>query len=88
MDKDINMTEVFWEKVMPLSVQSYSWSKEMEGFSKEKQWTRGIKAKLQDMDMAEFDLFMAGVVMTAAKKQVMGVDLTSKIELFRELRGK
>jgi len=47
----------------------------------------GLKSRLKKMDEAEFDLFLAEVVMTAARKQIMGVDLTEKVEFLRDLRS-
>ena len=52
----------------------------------QKKWESGLKSKIKAMDEAEFDLFLAGIVMSASKLQLMGVTLTEKINLFRELR--
>lgn len=76
----------FWSKVMPASVASYSWCGEFDGVTSKKKWEDGLKAKIRAMDESEFDLFLAAVVMSASKLQLMGVELTEKINLFRELR--
>lgn len=72
---------------MPASIENYSWSKDFSAGMSQKKWQEGIKAKVCAMDDDEFDLFLAGVVMSASKAQLMGVMLTEKIEYFRSLRG-
>ncbi|HEX9007993.1 MAG TPA: hypothetical protein VF837_01915 [Patescibacteria group bacterium] len=76
----------FWNKVMPACVANYPWGKEFAGELSQKKWEKGLKNKIQKMDDSEFDLFLAGVVMSASKEQLMGVNLTEKINFFRELR--
>jgi len=71
---------------MPAAVSSYAWGEEICKLKTQKAWKVSLKTKLKKMDRGEFDLFLAAVVMEAAKKQVMGVDLTEKVEMFRELR--
>ena len=71
---------------MPACVESLSWSGDFSKFSSEKEWGAGLKSRVKKMDEAEFDLFLAEVVMTAAKKQIMGVDLTEKIEFLKALK--
>lgn len=77
---------IFWDKAMPVAVSGYSWGEEICKLKTQKAWKASLKPKLKKMDKGEFDLFLAAVVMEAAKKQVMGVDLTEKVEMFRELR--
>ena len=72
---------------MPACIESLSWTGDFSKFSSEKQWGVGLKSRLKKMDEAEFDLFLAEVVMTAARKQIMGVDLTEKVEFLRDLRS-
>jgi len=72
---------------MPACIEGFSWSGDLSGCSSEKEWGKGLKAKVKKMDESEFDLFLAAVVMTAAKKQIMGVDLTEKVEFLKALRG-
>jgi hypothetical protein len=76
----------FWNKVMPTCVANYPWGKEFSDDFSQKKWEKGLKEKIKAMDEAEFNLFLAGVVMSASKLQLMGVSLTEKINLFRELR--
>ena len=76
----------FWNKVMPACVSNYPWGSEFSAELSIKKWEKGIKEKIQAMDDSEFDLFLAGVVMSASKALLMGKDLTDKINLFRELR--
>lgn len=76
----------FWNKVMPACVSNYPWGGEFSADFSAKKWEKGLKTKLQAMDDAEFDLFLAGVVMSSSKVLLMGKDLTDKINLFRELR--
>ena len=78
--------DLFWSKVMPACIINYPWASEFSADLSEKKWESGIKAKVQAMDEAEFDLFLASVVMSASKLLLMGKDLTDKINLFRELR--
>ena len=42
-----------------------------------------MKEKIKAMDDSEFDLFLAGVVMSASKEQMMGVSLTEKVNVFK-----
>lgn len=79
--------DLFWSKVMPASIANYSWSKDFPAGISVKKWQEGIKAKVCAMDDDEFDLFLAGVVMASSKAQIMGVELTEKIEYFRSLRA-
>lgn len=79
--------DLFWSKVMPACVANYSWG---SGFSADwsaKKWQKSLKEKIVEMDDAEFDLFLAEVVMSASKAMIMGVELTEKINLFRSLRN-
>jgi hypothetical protein len=78
--------DLFWSKVMPACVANYSWCGEFTASMPEAKWQKGLKAKIQVMDEAEFDLFLASVVMLSAKEQMMGVGLTEKINFFRSLR--
>jgi len=78
--------DLFWSKVMPASIENYSWSKDFPAGLSKKKWEEGITAKIQEMDEDEFDLFLAGVVMAAAKAQIMGTLLTEKVDYFRSLR--
>jgi len=78
--------DLFWGKVMPACVTNYSWGTEFAAEMPVEKWQKGIKAKIQGMDEAEFDLFLASVVMLAAKEQLMGVELTEKVNFFRDLR--
>lgn len=71
---------------MPAAVASYGWGEEICKLKTQKEWKASLKTKVKKMDRAEFDLFLSAVVIEAAKKQVMGVDLTEKVEMFRELR--
>lgn len=79
--------DLFWSKVMPASIENYSWSKDFSAGMSMKKWQEGITTKVQAMDDDEFDLFLAGVVMAASRAQMMGVTLTEKIEYFRSLRA-
>ena len=79
--------DLFWSKVMPASIENYSWSKDFSAKMSAQKWKEGIKGKIQAMDDDEFDLFLAGVVMASSKAQIMGVLLTEKIEFFRSLRS-
>ena len=78
--------DLFWSKVMPASIVNYPWAKEFSASTSEKKWESGLKTKIKAMDDAEFDLFLASVVMSASKELLMGKGLTDKINLFRELR--
>ena len=84
--KKIQMN-IFWNKAMPVAVANYDWSEEILKLKTQKAWKSFLQVKIKQMDRAKFDLFLAAVVMEAAKKQVMGVDLTEKVEMFRELRN-
>ena len=78
--------DLFWSKVMPACVASYPWGSEFTAEMSQVKWQKGLKKKIQMMDEGEFDLFLASVVMTSAKAQLMGVELTEKITFFRGLR--
>ncbi len=72
---------------MPAAISIYDWGEEVCKLKTQKAWKASLKDKIKKMDRAEFDLFLASVVMEAAKKQIMGTILTEKIDLFKELRG-
>jgi len=72
---------------MPIAVANYDWSEEYFRIKTQKGWKAFLKTRLKKMDRAKFDLFLSAMVIEAAKKQVMGVDLTEKVELMRELRN-
>ena len=72
---------------MPVAVAGYSWGEELCKLRTQKVWKAFLKPRLKKMNVKEFDLFLASVVMEAAKKQVMGVDLTEKVDMFRELKN-
>lgn len=71
---------------MPIAVSGYPWGEEICKLKTQKAWRASLKPKLKKMDRDEFDQFLVVVVMEAAKKQFMGVDLTAKIEMLRDLR--
>jgi len=76
----------FWDKAMPAAVANYDWGEKISKLKTQKAWKEDLKRRLKKMDRAEFDLFLAAVVMEAAKKQIMGTDLTEKVEMLRKLR--
>lgn len=78
--------DLFWNKAMPAAVAGYNWGEGICRLKTQKAWKESLKLKLRKMDRDEFDLFLAAVVMEAAKKQIMGVDLTEKVEMLKELR--
>ena len=79
---------IFWNKAMPVAMANYDWFGEYSKIRTQKAWKVFLQRKIKKMNVAEFDLFLAAVVMEAAKKQVMGVELTEKIDMFRELKEK
>lgn len=79
--------DLFWSKVMPACVANYPWGVDFSADWSAKKWQKSLKEKISEMDESEFDLFLAGVVMSASKAMIMGVDLTEKINLFRDLRN-
>lgn len=72
---------------MPSLATKFEWGKDLCGISKSEQWEKGLKSVIKEMDGDEFNLFLAQVVMAAASKQIMGVDLTEKIQFLKSLRG-
>jgi len=72
---------------MPACVENFSWGSDLSDCGTEEEWGKGLKSEVKKMDEGEFDLFLAEVVMVAARKQIMGVDLTEKIEFLKALRG-
>lgn len=72
---------------MPACVENFSWGSGLSDCATEEEWGKGLKSEVKKMDEGEFDLFLAEVVMLAARKQIMGVDLTEKIEFLKGLRG-
>jgi len=78
--------DLFWSKVMPACVANYPWGSQFLPEMSASQWEDGLKTKIKAMDDSEFDLFLASVVMTSAKEQMMGAGLTEKINFFRGLR--
>jgi hypothetical protein len=78
--------DLFWTKVMPNSVNKYPWGGEFSKVKSVKGWEEGLAKRIKKMDDSEFNLFLACVVMTSGQAQYMGVDLSEKIQLFKELR--
>ncbi len=77
----------FWSKVMITCVANYPWGNDFNADFSEEKWKKGLTSKVKAMDAGEFDLFLASVVMLAAKEQMMGVTLTEKVNFFRSLRA-
>ena len=78
---------IFWNKAMPVAFADYDWFGEYSKIKTQKGWKAFLQRKIKKMDVGEFDLFLAAVVMEAAKKQIMGEELTEKVDMFRELKG-
>ena len=79
-------TDEFWEKVMPAVAGEFDWANKLTACGDKKAWEKGLKDIVVELDNEEFNLFLAKVVMTAASKQIMGVDLTRRIEFLKGLR--
>ena len=77
----------FWDKVMPVVAGEFDWASKLIALGDKKAWEKGLKQTVRKLDNEEFNLFLAKVVMTAASKQIMGVDLTRRIEFLKSLRG-
>ena len=71
---------------MPVCVANYPWGKLLAGCGTVEAFEKSLKKQVRMMDESEFDLFLAGIVMESARKQIMGVDLTAQVELLRGLR--
>ena len=56
---------------MPAAISIYDWGEEVCKLKTQKAWKASLKDKIKKMDRAEFDLFLASVVMEAAKKHVV-----------------
>lgn len=76
----------FWKDVMPACVSTYAWGRELMGCKTQEAFEKGLKKQVKAMDEGEFDLFMAAIVMEAARKQIMGIDLTTQVGFLRDLR--
>lgn len=76
----------FWMEVMPGLVTRFCWEKSVLVKFEKEGWEKCLRGMIKKMDDDEFNLFMAQVVMTAASKQIMGVDLTAQIGLIKALR--
>lgn len=76
----------FWNQVMPTCVSDFEWGSKLVSLSTEKAWEKSLKGTLSGLDDDEFNLFLAKVVIKASGAGVVGVDLTQKVALLRELR--
>jgi len=86
--KGVNLANVinFWEVVAPALIDHFEWGKELASKVGKASWERDLQTVVMGMDDDEFNLFMAQVVMAAASKQIMGVELTKRIELLKKMR--
>jgi hypothetical protein len=76
----------FWTEIIPALATRFCWEKSVMVKFEKDGWEKCLKSLIKDMDDEEFQLFMAQVVMTAASKQIMGVDLTAQIGVIKALR--
>lgn len=76
----------FLKELMPEVAEKLGLTK-LSAASKATDWEKGIMKAIKKMDGDEFNLFLAQVVMKAASKQIMGVDLTKQIVALKELRS-
>lgn len=76
----------FWTEVMPGLAARFCWEKDFLVKFERDGWEKCLKNVVKRMDDEEFNLFMAQVVMEAAGKQIMGVNLTEQIEVIKALR--
>lgn len=72
---------------MPSLAVKSNWGKDLAGVCERKGWEKSLRRVVKEMDGEEFNLFLAQVVMEASARQIMGVDLTRRIEILRGLRG-
>jgi hypothetical protein len=71
---------------MPGLSKKFCWEKSFLVKFEKEGWEKCLKELVRRMDDEEFNLFMAQVVMEAAGKQIMGVDLTEQIGVIKALR--
>jgi hypothetical protein len=76
----------FWTEIMPGLATKFCWEKSFLVKFEKEGWEKCLKELVRRMDDEEFNLFMAQVVMEAAGKQIMGVDLTEQIGVIKALR--
>lgn len=77
---------VFWKQILPDLIGQFKLGGGLTGSTKVADWEKSIKKAIQKMDVDEFNLFLAQVVIKASSKQIMGVDLTAQIQSLKELR--
>lgn len=76
----------FWTAVMPGLAAHFCWEDSVLAKFEKDGWEKCLKGVIKGMDDEEFNLLMAQIVMRAAAKQIMGVDLTAQIDAVKAMR--
>lgn len=76
----------FWKQILPDLVSQFNLGKDLTATSKTGDWEKCLVKAVKKMDVDEFNLFLAQVVIKASSKQIMGVDLTAQISALKDLR--
>lgn len=75
----------FWKAILPELVDQFGLERSLVS-SKLSVLEKGLTKIIKKMDVDEFNLFLAQVVIKASSKQIMGVDLTTQVQALKELR--
>lgn len=75
----------FWKAILPELVDQFGLERSLVT-SKLSVLEKGLTKLIKKMDVDEFNLFLAQVVIKASSKQIMGVDLTTQVQALKELR--
>lgn len=81
----LNMNK-FWTQVMPACISEFEWGKSLSTVDLENDWEKSLKGIFAKMVEAEFNVFLAKMVIKASSAGVQGVELTEKVALFKGLR--
>lgn len=78
-------TQAFWKLILPEIASKFDVSKVNTKGSIATLET-GLKKVIKNMDVDEFNVFLAQVVIKASSKQIMGIDLTKQIMAIKALK--
>jgi hypothetical protein len=78
-------TQAFWKLILPEIAPRFDVSKVNTKGSIATLET-SLKKVIKNMDVDEFNVFLAQVVIKASSKQIMGIDLTKQIMAIKALK--
>lgn len=83
----INTTNEYLTKIVPVCLAALNKDSGMVEVGQIEKWESSLKEILQKMDTAEFNVFLAQVVIKSSGQQIVGLQLTEGVAWLKELRN-